>query len=186
MFTTNLNLLLPFRAVLTAGLLGASLLLLSSCGGAKKDKINQPPAGSATTEKPVEPVASAAKTDTKGDKAEKNIDVKKPKSKDPAAGGTISKKQPKWREVAVFKGKKNTKTKPFVIKGEEWKISWKALKGKGEMVVILYDKNDPEFTEIIVNADTEETDYEYMASPGEYYLQVNSTRPFEIKVEDFR
>jgi hypothetical protein len=110
----------------------------------------------------------------------------KPKTAIPStAKKKTSKKKAIWQSVVKLSGTKNRKTKPFKVNADEWKIKWKTKPGKGEFIVILHDRNS-DFTEIITTTDEAETNFQTMRDGGEYYLQIESQRPYEISVEEYR
>jgi hypothetical protein len=98
---------------------------------------------------------------------------------------SVTKKRGQWRLISKLTGSKNRKTKPFRVNGDEWKIKWKTKPGKGEFIVILHDKNS-DFTEIITTTDEAESNFQTMRDGGDYYLQIESARPYEVAIEEYR
>ncbi len=107
--------------------------------------------------------------------------------------GELSKKKlkvkPRWKQVKEISGKETLETRPFKIKGKEWQIKW-SVKENGdepEFILILYDKNDPSFTEVIANTDEAENDFAYLEGKGEYYLAVNAKNVrYKVTIEEVK
>jgi len=103
--------------------------------------------------------------------------------------GTISRSEvrikEKWRPLVKINSKKPQKTPPFKISGKEWKISWKN-KSPGELIVILYDENRPDYSEILVNVNAPDEDVIYLTGKGKFRLEVVGQQPYELLVEELR
>jgi hypothetical protein len=99
------------------------------------------------------------------------------------------KKKPQWKPVFKVKDKKSQKTKVFKISGGEWKIRWRTVPGKkgdDEFIIMLNDRNNQDVAEIIANVTGADEDFAYLEGKGEYYLQVTTTQPYEIIIEEAR
>ncbi len=103
--------------------------------------------------------------------------------------GTISRSEvrikEKWRPLVKINSKKPQKTPPFKISGKEWKISWKN-KSAGELIVILYDEDRPDYSEILVNVNAPDEDVIYLTGKGKFRLEVVGRQPYELLVEELR
>ena len=95
-----------------------------------------------------------------------------------------------WKKVAEFFGSKSSKTKTFKIKGKEWKINWSVEeKGNdnGEFIIILHNKKDKNDTEIIAQQTGSGADFApFEGGQGEYYLEVQSSQPYTIEIQEFK
>lgn len=110
---------------------------------------------------------------------------------DGSIGKSELKVQPKWKEVLRVRNKKNHKTKQFKISGSEWKIKWRTKPGKAaagdeEFIIILYDKNNQDVSEIIANVSGEDEDFAFLEGKGEYFLSINTDQPYEVVVEEIK
>ncbi|MCX7606754.1 MAG: hypothetical protein N2170_05765 [Bacteroidia bacterium] len=103
--------------------------------------------------------------------------------------GTISRSEvrikEKWRPIVKITSKKPQKTPPFRISGKEWKIHWKN-KAAGELILILYDAHNPDYSEILANVSTPDEDVIYLTGKGQYLLEVVGKQPYEVLVEELR
>jgi hypothetical protein len=109
------------------------------------------------------------------------------------ADAAITKPLPgkKWKVVERINGKKNKKSKPFRIRGKEWKVSWNLednTSPDAEFIVILHNKKDPSDTEIIANQIGNQDDFVPIqrGDGGEYYLDINAKGGYEITIEEYR
>ena len=143
---------------------------------AKAGKSQSEPEEEAVVAKTKKPTSSTNNTSSK---------TKSSATSTSAAKSKTSKKKAVWQPVVKLSGTKNRKTKPFKVNADEWKIKWKTKPGKGEFIIILHDRNS-DFTEIITTTDEAETNFQTMRDGGEYYLQIESQRPYEISVEEYR
>jgi hypothetical protein len=108
---------------------------------------------------------------------------------DGSIGGDKVEKKLAWHNVIAVNGKASRTSETFKITGQEWKISWKttALKGKeDEFIIILFDKSNPDVSEIIVNVTGTDTDFAYLEGKGQFYLMVTTSQPYEIKIDEQR
>lgn len=98
--------------------------------------------------------------------------------------------KPKWRQICILSGKKNKKSKPFKITGKEWKIQWDVKQGAkkdAEFILILHSKQDKNDTEIITTQIGPGEDFEiYEGGKGEYYLDINSSAPYQIEILEYK
>ncbi len=96
--------------------------------------------------------------------------------------------KPKWKQVILIKGKGPKESEIFRIRGKEWKIAWKTQSDEtsDEFILILYDKNNPENTEVIANTTGDSEDFVYLEGKGEYYLSINTKQSYEITIEELR
>lgn len=103
--------------------------------------------------------------------------------------GTITRSEvrikEKWRPLVKIISQKPQKTPPFRVSGREWKIHWKN-KAPGELILILYDANNPDYSEIIANTSTVDEDVVYLNGKGQYLLEVVGKQPYEVFVEELR
>lgn len=103
--------------------------------------------------------------------------------------GTITRSEvrvkEKWRPLVKILSKTPKKTPPFRVAGKEWKIHWKN-KGQGELILILYDANNPDYSEIIANTTSQDEDVVYLTGKGQYILEVVAKQPYEVLVEELR
>lgn len=103
--------------------------------------------------------------------------------------GTITRSEvrikEKWRPLVKINSKKPQKTPPFKVSGKEWKISWKN-KSAGELIVILYDEDKPDYSEILVNVNAPDEDVIYLTGKGKFRLEVVGRQPYELLVEELR
>ncbi|GIV24580.1 MAG: hypothetical protein KatS3mg026_0272 [Bacteroidia bacterium] len=103
--------------------------------------------------------------------------------------GTISRSEvrikEKWRPLVKINSKKPQKTPAFKVSGKEWKISWKN-KSPGELIVILYDEDRPDYSEILVNVNAPDEDVIYLTGKGRFRLEVVGRQPYELLVEELR
>ena len=107
----------------------------------------------------------------------------------PPLTGTIGRSdvriKEKWRPLVKINSKKPQKTPVFRISGREWKIHWKN-KAPGELILILYDANNPDYSEILVNVSTPDEDVIYLTGKGQYRLEVVGKQPYEVLIEELR
>ena len=99
--------------------------------------------------------------------------------------------KPHWKEVSVVQGSTSIETDPFKIKGKEWQIKWElkpqSKKKASEFILILYDRNDPAYTEVVANAEGAENDFVFLEGKGEYYLSVNAKNTqYRITIEELK
>lgn len=103
--------------------------------------------------------------------------------------GTITRSEvrikEKWRPLVKIFSKTPKKTPPFRVAGKEWKIYWKN-KEQGELILILYDANNPDYSEIIANTTSQDEDVVYLTGKGQYILEVVAKQPYEVIVEELR
>lgn len=103
--------------------------------------------------------------------------------------GTISRSEvrvkEKWRPIVKINSKKPQKTPPFRISGREWKIHWKN-KAQGELILILYDASNPDYSEILANVNAPDEDVIYLTGKGQFLLEVVGKQPYEVLVEELR
>lgn len=103
--------------------------------------------------------------------------------------GTITRSEvrikEKWRPLVKITSQTPKKTPPFRVAGREWKIHWKN-KGQGELILILYDAANPDYSEIIANTSTQDEDVVYLTGKGQYILEVVGKQPYEVLVEELR
>ncbi|MGQ9864564.1 MAG: hypothetical protein ACUVRD_08840 [Bacteroidia bacterium] len=91
----------------------------------------------------------------------------------------------KWRTVLKIRSPKPQKTPVFRITGREWKISWKNTQPQ-EFFIILYEKDNPDYSEILVNSTTAEEDVIYLEGKKAFYLETIGKGPYEVIVEELR
>ncbi|MCX8112370.1 MAG: hypothetical protein N3E49_04125 [Bacteroidia bacterium] len=103
--------------------------------------------------------------------------------------GTITRSEvrikEKWRPLVKINSQRPQKTPPFRVTGREWKIHWKN-KGAGELILILYDAKNPDYSEILANTSTPDEDVVYLTGKGQYILEVVGKQPYEVLVEELR
>lgn len=103
--------------------------------------------------------------------------------------GTIARSEvrikEKWRPIVKIISQKPQKTPPFRVTGKEWKIHWKN-KAAGELILILYDTSNPDYSEILANTSTQDEDVIYLTGKGQYILEVVGKQPYEVLVEELR
>lgn len=110
---------------------------------------------------------------------------------DGSIGKAELKVQPKWKEVLRVRNIENHKTKRFEISGSEWKIKWRTKPGRNstgdeDFIIILYDKNNQDVSEIIANVTGEDEDFTFLEGKGEYYLDIKTSQPYEVVVEQIK
>jgi hypothetical protein len=108
---------------------------------------------------------------------------------DGSVGGEKVEKKLAWHAVLAVNGKASRTSETFKISGQEWKISWKTTPVKGkedEFIIILFDKANPDVSEIIVNVTGSDTDFAYLEGKGQFYLMVTTSQPYEIKIDEQR
>ncbi|MCS7154089.1 MAG: hypothetical protein N2253_00120 [Bacteroidia bacterium] len=91
----------------------------------------------------------------------------------------------KWRPLVKIVSQKPQKTPPFRVTGKEWKIHWKN-KAEGELILILYSADNPDYSEILANTSTPDEDVVYLTGKGQYILEVVGKQPYEVLVEELR
>ncbi len=112
-----------------------------------------------------------------------------PQKEEPPLTGTITRSEvrikEKWRPIVKINSQKPQKTPTFRISGREWKIHWKN-KAPGELILILYDANNPDYSEILANVSVPDEDVIYLTGKGQYRLEVVGKQPYEVLVEELR
>lgn len=94
-----------------------------------------------------------------------------------------------WHNVLSLKGENSKTSQVFNITGNEWKISWQATAPKGredEFIIILFDKANPDISEIIVNEVGNTKDYVYLQGQGKFYLMVTTSQQYQIDIQEQR
>lgn len=110
-------------------------------------------------------------------------------NEEPPLSNTIARSEvrvkEKWRPLVKISSKKPQKTPPFKVSGKEWKVHWKN-KEQGELILILYDANNPDYSEILANMLVPDEDVVYLTGKGRYILEVVGKQPYEVYVEELR
>ncbi|MCS6896249.1 MAG: hypothetical protein NZZ60_08915 [Bacteroidia bacterium] len=91
----------------------------------------------------------------------------------------------KWRSLVRITSRKPQKTPPFKVSGKEWKVHWKN-KEQGELILILYDADNPDYSEILANTSAPDEDVVYLTGKGRYILEVVGKQPYEVYIEELR
>ncbi|MDW8236428.1 MAG: hypothetical protein RMK98_07420 [Bacteroidia bacterium] len=103
--------------------------------------------------------------------------------------GTISRAEvrikEKWRPLLKITSRKPQKTPSFRITGKEWRVHWKN-KEAGEFIIVLYDANNPDYSEVLVNTSSPDEDVLYLTGKGQYVLEVVGKQKYEVIVEELR
>lgn len=97
-------------------------------------------------------------------------------------------REPKWRDVRVFKGSSIKNTESFDIQGEEWRINWKTKPGEyGAMNFQIFVYNaDGSLKDLVANIIGEGEDSSVIRGAGRYYLQFNTAQPYAVLVQEYR
>jgi hypothetical protein len=77
--------------------------------------------------------------------------------------------EPKWHEVAKFKGTAIKSTETFTIPDREWRVSWDT-EGNGLFQIYVYD-DDGNLKEVIANVIGDSEDSSIIRGAGKYYLK---------------
>lgn len=89
-----------------------------------------------------------------------------------------------WQEVKSWTGTGIKKTEPFTITGKQWRVTW-TNKG-GYLGITTYKPGSNIPNDILANSTEATTDTSYVYKSGEFYLDVNSSGSWEIKVEELK
>ncbi|PIN87738.1 hypothetical protein COV12_02225 [Candidatus Woesearchaeota archaeon CG10_big_fil_rev_8_21_14_0_10_32_24] len=94
-----------------------------------------------------------------------------------------------WYEVKTFSGSGIKNTETFTIPSNEWKISWdtteRVIEGQSFQMnfqIFVY-KSNGELAGLVANVVGDDADSSIMRGKGNYYLQINSGQPYDIKIE---
>jgi hypothetical protein len=91
-----------------------------------------------------------------------------------------------WETVATFSGGSGKSTEPFTIDADRWRVSYD-YDGSMNFIVDAVPPGGSSFMgESIVNALEPVDDVTNVYEPGEYYLDITATGPYEIVVEAYR
>lgn len=91
-----------------------------------------------------------------------------------------------WQTVATFAGNSGKSTEPFTINADRWRVSYD-YNGNMNFIINAVPPGESSFMgESIVNALESVDDVTNVYEPGEYYLDITATGPYEIVVEAYR
>jgi hypothetical protein len=88
-----------------------------------------------------------------------------------------------WHPVKTFSGLVQKKTESFTIKGREWRISWET-KGSGHFGLFVHGE-DGRPLDLVANIIGSGSETTIMRGAGTYYLDITTSQPYTIKVEDY-
>lgn len=95
---------------------------------------------------------------------------------------TITADRKQWYEIDQWQGEENQETGRFTI-GSNWCIEYETAappNADGHLWIFLY--NDKEESEIAVNVAGTAKDVVYQKRPGTFYLRINATQPYIVRV----
>lgn len=87
-----------------------------------------------------------------------------------------------WRRVLEISGTSTKQTDLFHISGSKWRISW-AVKSKDRITIGVMDK---EGNVVSVASGSDGADVTHIHKSGTFYLNITSSGPYKIVVDEFR
>ena len=89
-----------------------------------------------------------------------------------------------WHTVTTFSGTNTKNTEPFTVKGSQWRIAWTET-GDGYFGADAEKPDQSSGYCPIANTIGTNSDSTYCYTPGTYYISVNTSNTWSIKIEDY-
>ncbi len=110
----------------------------------------------------------------------------------PSAPGAVNRPQAEWLPVAEFRGDGASRSRPFIINSPHWRVRWQAKttnaasNGTKSWFYAFIYRNDGKRLERITNTEAESSKTLRLEKSGTYYVDVNATQDWSLKIEEWR
>lgn len=110
----------------------------------------------------------------------------------PNAPAGINRPQSNWLPVADFSGDGASRSRLFVINSPHWRIRWQAQAhnvasdGTKTWFYAFIYRNDGKRMDLINNTQAEASNTLRLKNRGTYYIDVNATQNWSLKIEEWR
>ena len=113
----------------------------------------------------------------------------------PRSPGNLNQPKTNWQPVAEFSGAGASRLQPFSITSSYWRVRWQAKTANSPANVsngakpwfyaFIY-RNDGKRLERITNTETQGSNTLRLEKSGTYYVEVNATQEWSLKIEEWR